>query len=50
MSSSNKPLLYGLAAAGALVGAAVLFHLISNKESAAGGSKLIEDIDALGPP
>jgi hypothetical protein len=50
MSSSNKNLLYGLAAAGALVGAAVLFHVITNKQTAGSGSKLIEDIDALEGP
>jgi len=49
MSSSNKNLIYGLAAAGALVGAAVLFHLITNKESSGVGNKLIEDVDAIAP-
>ena len=50
MSSNNKPLLIGLAAAGALVGAAVLFHLISGKQGASSSSAVLEEIDALGAP
>lgn len=47
---SNKPLLIGLAAAAALVGGAVLFHMISNKEGASSNTAVLEEVDALGPP
>jgi len=50
MSSQSKDnkALWVLAGAGALVGAAVVFHLLTNKQSAS--SAIFEDIDALGPP
>jgi hypothetical protein len=47
-STGNKGWIYALAAAGALVSAAVVFHLVSNK-SASGSSLIFEEIDALGP-
>lgn len=50
MSNPNKALYVGLAAAGALVGAAVLFHLISGKQSATSSSAVLDEIDALGAP
>lgn len=48
--SNNKPLLIGIAAAAALVGGAVLFHMISGKQGASSASAAIEEIDALGAP
>ena len=48
-SSANKALMIGLAAGGALIGAAMLFHLLQNK-SGASASAIYEDIDALGAP
>lgn len=48
--SNNKPLLIGLAAAAALVGGAVLFHLITGKQGASSNSAVLEEIDALGAP
>lgn len=45
----NKNVIYGLAAAGALVGAAILFNYISNKSTNATSSAVLDEIDALGP-
>lgn len=47
-SGSGKTWLYVVAGAAALVGAAVVFHNISNKQSVA--SAVFDEIDALGPP
>lgn len=47
-SNNNKGLLIALGAAGALVSAAVIFHLFSNKQSSS--QAVFEDIDALGAP
>jgi hypothetical protein len=43
-NSANKVLFGALAVAGALVGGALLFHLLQSS------SAVIEEIDALGPP
>ena len=48
--SNNKPLLIGLAAAAALIGGALIFNMISNKQGATSNSQVLEEIDALGPP
>lgn len=48
--SNNKPLLIGLAAAAALIGGAVIFHLISGKQGASSSSAVLEEIDGLGAP
>ena len=53
MSKDNNSLIKFIAIGGAaLVGAALVFHLISskNEESQQAVSKVLEDIDALGPP
>ncbi len=53
MSSQNagKALWIGLAAGAALVGGAVIFHLLSAKsESSNSTTACIDDIDALGAP
>ena len=47
----NKSLFYVLGAGALLIGGAVLFHLLSNKdEGAHATSKVLEEIDALGAP
>lgn len=48
--SNNKPLLIGLAAAAALVGSAVIFHLFTGKQGASSNAAVLEEIDALGAP
>ncbi|TNV78405.1 hypothetical protein FGO68_gene14440 [Halteria grandinella] len=49
---SNKNALYIAIAGAAVVGGAILYHLLSskNEEASQQASKVIEDIDALGPP
>lgn len=47
MSSQNKALWFGVAAS-ALVGGAVLFHLLQSKAGSS-ASAVLEDIDAIGP-
>jgi hypothetical protein len=49
MSSGSNKLLYALGAAGALVGAAVIFHLLSSKATS-NSTQMLEEIDALGQP
>ncbi len=50
MSDNPKKALWlGLAAGGALVGAAVLFHILQSKTGQA-NSAIYDEIDALGPP
>ena len=46
--NANKALWVGLAAGAALVGGAVIFHLLQGK-SGSTSNAVIEDIDALGP-
>ncbi len=46
----NKSIIYGLAAAGALIGAAILFNYISNKTTTSTSSGVLDAIDSLGPP
>lgn len=52
MSSSNKPLAIGLAAAAVFVGGALLFNYFQSKQSssAASNEAVLADIDSLGPP
>lgn len=49
---SNKNALYVAIAGAVVVGGAIIYHLLSskNEEAAQQASKVIEDIDALGPP
>ncbi len=51
-STQNKSLLIGLAAAAVFVVGGLAFHMISSKseEAASQASKVLEEIDALGPP
>ena len=46
---NNKTLIYALAGAGALIGAALVFHYVSNKQEASSSSQCFEEIEALGP-
>ena len=47
--NANKALWVGLAAGAALIGGAVIFHLLQGKSSSSTNA-LIEEIDGLGPP
>jgi hypothetical protein len=48
---NNKAIIYGLAAAGALITGAILFNYLSNKTSSASSSSdVLAEIEALGPP
>jgi hypothetical protein len=47
--ANNKALVYGLAAAGALIGGAILFNYISSKNSSPSTSAAFDEIEALGP-
>lgn len=49
-SGSNKNLIYVAIGGAVVVGAALLFHLLGSKsEEAVSNSKVLEEIDALGP-
>ena len=45
---NNKVLLYSLLGGAALIGSAIIFHLLTNKESKS--SQMFDDIEALGAP
>ena len=47
-SSNSKAWIYGLVAGAAVIGGAIVFHILSNKEES--GSDLFDEIDLLGPP
>ena len=54
-TGANKNWLYALGAGVALVATAVLWHVLANKEESEGSaassnSKVLLEIDALGPP
>jgi len=51
-SQSNKNWVFALAAGAAVVVGAVIFHHLSQgkEDAAAATSKVLEEIDALGPP
>ena len=46
---NSKAIIYGLAAAGALIGGAILFNYISGKSSTSSTSAAFDEIEALGP-
>lgn len=48
--NAGKALWIGLAAGAALVGGAVIFHLLQSKGESSSTSACIDDIEALGPP
>ena len=45
---NNKTLVYALVGAGALIGAALVFHYVSNKQEVT-NSQCFDEIEALGP-
>ena len=46
---NNKAVIYGLAAAGALIAGAILFNYISGKSSTTTTTAVFDEIEALGP-
>lgn len=48
--NANKALWVGLAAGAALIGGAVIFHLIQGKAGSSSSNAVIEEVDSLGPP